>query len=304
MTTGATSLAVDPRGLERLRSQAGASPEKALREAAKQFEVLFVNMLLKSMRQAAPQDGPLDSEQTRMYTGMLDQQLAQAMANRGIGLAEVMAKQLSKGSTSPVDSAATPGVGGASRIRESSDATPRTGAGAPAPAADPSSVTPPVGPTVKARDFINKLWPHAVEAGKATGLPPHFIIGQAALESGWGARDIKAADGSPTYNLFGVKAGRSWGGETAAAKTTEFVSGVKQKVVETFRSYSSYAEAFMDYANLLKSNPRYSAVLEAGNDPKAFAQGLQKAGYATDPAYAAKLQRVITGSVMRQGLSA
>ena len=302
MTTGATSLALDPRGLERLRTQAGASPEKALREAAKQFEVLFVNMLLKSMRQAAPQDGPLDSEQTRMYTGMLDQQLAQAMAGRGIGLAEVMAKQLSKGNAAPVDSASTLGPGGAARLRESSDVKPATGA--PIPAANPAALTPPVGPTAKAREFINKVWPHAVEAAKATGLPPHFIVGQAALESGWGARDIKAPDGSPTHNLFGIKAGRAWSGDAAAATTTEFVNGVKQKVVDKFRSYSSYAEAFMDYANLLKSNPRYAAVLEAGNDPKAFAQSLQKAGYATDPAYAAKLQRVITGSVMRQGLSA
>lgn len=293
------SLALDPRGLERLRTQAGSDPEKALREASKQFEVLFVNMLLKSMRQAAPQDGPLDSEQTRMYTGMLDQQLAQAMAGRGIGLAEVMAKQLSKGGTAPADTADI--FGGAARIR---DAKPAAGAALSAPRVDPASMTPPVGPTAKAREFIDKLWPHAVQAAKATGLPPHFILGQAALESGWGGREIKASDGSTTHNLFGVKAGRSWSGETAATKTTEFVNGVKQKVVDKFRSYASYAEAFMDYANLLKSNPRYAAVLEAGNDPKAFAQGLQKAGYATDPAYATKLQRIITGSVMRQGLSA
>jgi flagellar protein FlgJ len=148
------------------------------------------------------------------------------------------------------------------------------------------------------------MWPHAVEAAKETGLPPHFIIGQAALESGWGSREIKARDGSTTHNLFGVKAGRSWSGETAAAKTTEFVAGVKEKVVDKFRQYSSYGEAFKDYANLLKGNPRYAAVLQAGNDPHAFAQGLQKAGYATDPAYASKLTRIITGSVMRQGLSA
>ena len=293
MANAPAALALDPRGLERLRSQAGTSPEKAVREASKQFEVLFVNMLLKSMREAAPQNGPLDSEQTRMYTGMLDQQLAQAMAARDIGLADVMAKQLMRTKAAAVDPAAA--LGGAARIRDGA---------AVKPAANLAAIAPPVGPTSKASDFINRMWPHAVEAAKATGLPPHFIIGQAALESGWGAREIKAPDGSATHNLFGVKAGRSWGGETAATKTTEFVDGVKQRVVDKFRSYASYAEAFMDYANLLKSNPRYSAVLEAGNDVKAFAQGLQKAGYATDPAYAAKLQRIITGSVMRQGLSA
>jgi flagellar protein FlgJ len=301
-----SALALDPRSLERLRSDAGAAPDKAIKDASRQFETLFVNMLLKGMRDATPQDGMMDSEQTRMYTGMLDQQLAQAMSARGIGLADVMAKQLSKnapgasGSGSAAAGAAgviAPALnlnGGAQRNQQTAPVG-ETGAAAPAP---------PVGTTSKARAFIDRMWPHAVEAAKETGLPPHFIIGQAALESGWGSREIKAHDGSTTHNLFGVKAGRSWDGETAAAKTTEFVSGVKQKVVDKFRQYSSYGEAFKDYANLLKSNPRYASVLQAGNDPQAFAKGLQKAGYATDPAYASKLTRIITGSVMRQGLSA
>jgi flagellar protein FlgJ len=303
-STSASALALDPRSLERLRSDAGASPEKSIKGAARQFETLFVNMLLKSMRDAAPQDGPLDSDQTRMYTGMLDQQLAQAMSARGIGLADVMVKQLSKGSGTPAAAAA--GVTGAAL----DPATILEGAGRylrvapPAPAIETAPATPPLGATQKSRDFINRMWPHAVDASKATGLPPHFILGQAALESGWGKHEIKAKDGSASHNLFGVKAGRSWDGESAAVKTTEFVNGVKQKVVDKFRQYSSYADAFKDYANLLKNNPRFAGVLQAGNDPAAFAQGLQKAGYATDPAYASKLQRIITGSTMRQGLSA
>jgi flagellar protein FlgJ len=304
MATNTTALALDPRGLERLRSDAGASPDKAIKDASRQFETLFVNMLLKSMRDATPQDGMMDSEQTRMYTGMLDQQLAQAMSARGIGLADIMAKQLSKGSGTSAAAAAgvnAPALdpasipGGATRNQQAAPVAPTGEAGA---------VAPPVGATGKAREFINKMWPHAVDAAKATGLPPHFILGQAALESGWGSREIKGAGGNTTHNLFGVKAGRSWDGETAAIKTTEFVNGVKQKVVDKFRQYSSYADAFKDYANLLKSNPRFASVLQAGNDPAAFAHGLQKAGYATDPAYANKLQRIITGSVMRQGLSA
>ena len=293
------SVALDPRGLEKLRTEAGASPEKAIRGASKQFETLFVNMLLKSMRDATPQDGMMDSEQTRMYTGMLDQQLAQAIGSRGIGLADVMSKQLSKGSGSPEAKAAgvtapALNIDGASRNLT-----------VPAPAAtEATPAAPTAGITGKAKAFIDKMWPHAVEAAKATGLPAHFIIGQAALESGWGSREIKGHGGANSHNLFGVKAGRSWDGNVAAVKTTEFVHGVKQKVVDKFRSYASYAEAFMDYANLLKSNPRFSKVLEAGNDPHAFATGLQKAGYATDPAYASKLTRIITGSVMRQGLTA
>ncbi|HEV7799576.1 MAG TPA: flagellar assembly peptidoglycan hydrolase FlgJ [Burkholderiales bacterium] len=303
MAASTTGLALDPRGLERLRADAGASPEKSIKDASRQFETLFVNMLLKSMRDAAPQDGPLDSEQTRMYTGMLDQQLAQAMSARGIGLADVMAKQLLRGSGAAAAGVNAPALdpasilGGAARY-------PQTAPAAPAAPTGEAGAAAPVGATQKARDFINRMWPHAVDAAKATGLPPHFILGQAALESGWGSRDIKAKDGSTTHNLFGVKAGRSWDGETAAVKTTEFVNGVKQKVVDKFRQYSSYGDAFKDYANLLKNNPRFASVLQAGNDPAAFANGLQKAGYATDPAYAAKLQRIITGSVLRQGLSA
>lgn len=303
MTTGLPSLALDPRGLEKLRADAGAAPEKAVRDAARQFETLFVNMLLKSMREAAPQDGPLDSEQTRMYTGMLDQQLAQAMSARGIGLADVMARQLSKGS----GTAAAAAAGVTAPALNPIDAAIRGARPAPpaaAPAGAIGAALPPTGSTPKARDFINKMWPHAVDASRATGIPPHFIIGQAALESGWGSREIKTADGKDSHNLFGIKAGRSWSGDTADTTTTEFINGVKQKMVDKFRQYSSYAEAFRDYANLLKNNPRYAPVLQAGQDANAFAQGLQKAGYATDPAYANKLTRIITGSVLRQGLSA
>ena len=299
MSTGATFLAVDPRGLEKLRSQAGSSPEKAIRDASKQFETLFVNMLLKSMREATPKDGPLDSDQTRMYTGMLDQQFAQAVSARGIGLADVMARQLSRGGA--LQGASAPVVGSASgpvSLPEALAAARARATAAPAAGAP----EPPKGASARARSFIDKMWPHAVQASRATGIPPHFILGQAALESGWGKREIKAADGSASHNLFGIKAGRSWEGKTTDTTTHEFVNGVKKKVVDAFRSYASYAESFMDYANLLKNNPRYSAVLEA-DDAKAFAQGLQKAGYATDPAYATKLQRIITGSIMREGLS-
>jgi peptidoglycan hydrolase FlgJ len=299
--TPTTNIALDPRGLEKLRSQANASPDKAIQGAAKQFETLFINQLLKSMRDATPQDGIMDSDQTRMYTGMLDQQLAQAMSARGIGLADVMVKQLSKGS----GSAAAQAAGVTAPPLNLTVGAPRN-VQAPAQPAPAAAAAPekPVGVTGKAKAFIDKMWPHAVEAAKATGLPAHFIIGQAALESGWGQRQIKDADGTNSHNLFGIKAGRSWDGEVAAIKTTEYIKGVQQKVVDKFRSYASYGEAFMDYANLLKNNPRYSKVLEAGNDPQAFAKGLQNAGYATDPAYAQKLTKIITGSIMRSGLSA
>jgi flagellar protein FlgJ len=289
------SLALDPRALDRLRASAGNAPEKALRDAAKQFEVLFMNMLLKSMRDAAPQNGPLDTDQTRMYTGMLDQQLAQNMANRGLGLADVMVRQLSRGAGALANgaAAASPATTGA--------ATPEKTSATPAQA--PADVAPGSSISSRARAFVNRFWPHAVEASRETGLPAHFILGQAALESGWGARETRDATGSPTFNLFNIKAGQSWRGQSTEATTTEYVAGAAQKTSARFRSYSSYADAFRDYASLLKTNGRYSRVLESGGDAAQFANELQKAGYATDPAYAAKLTRIITGSVMRGGLS-
>ncbi|MGZ8154037.1 MAG: flagellar assembly peptidoglycan hydrolase FlgJ [Burkholderiales bacterium] len=293
MVSSSHSLALDPRALDRLRSNAGAEPEGALREAARQFEVLFMNMLLKSMREAAPQDGPLDSDQTRMYTSMLDQQLAQAMANRGIGLADVMVRQLTRSA----------GAAG----KEPGAAAP--GAPVPASASDKPAVEAPAAAGPKAtvgahsRDFVNRFWPHAVDASRMTGLPPHFILGQAALESGWGTREVRGSDGTPTHNLFNIKAGGAWRGDSAETLTTEYVGGAAQKQSARFRSYASYADAFRDYATLLKTNARYSRVLESGADAAAFGRELQKAGYATDPAYADKLTRIITGNVLRGGLS-
>ena len=136
----------------------------------------------------------------------------------------------------------------------------------------------------------------------ATSIPAHFMIAQAALETGWGRSELRFADGAPTHNLFGIKAGRNWQGAVAEATTTEYVNGVAQKSVERFRAYASYGEAFRDYANLLASNPRYAEVLNP-QDAAGFARGLQRAGYATDPMYAAKLERIIGGAALRDGMS-
>jgi flagellar protein FlgJ len=153
-----------------------------------------------------------------------------------------------------------------------------------------------------AREFVNRLWPHAGEASQATGIPAHFMIAQAALETGWGRSELRFSDGTPTYNLFGIKAGRNWQGAVAESTTTEYVNGVAQRSVERFRAYASYAEAFRDYANLLASNPRYAEVLNQ-QDAAGFARSLQRAGYATDPMYAAKLERIIGGAALRNGMT-
>ena len=137
------------------------------------------------------------------------------------------------------------------------------------------------------------MGPAAQAAARQTGLPASFILGQAALESGWGRRQIVAADGTPSFNVFGLKAGTHWKGKVTEVATTEYKDGVAKKVMARFRAYDSYEQAFSDYADLLRHSPRYRQVLANGQTVAGFTQGMQQAGYATDPAYAAKLARVI-----------
>ncbi len=281
------NLAIDSQSLAQLRAQAKSSPDQALKVAAQQFESVFMNMMLKSMRAATPQDGMMDSDQTRMFTGMLDQQLAQSMSSKGIGLADMLVKQLSHtGLTAPQ-----------APILHS-----ETGALAPlfrgnAPAA---SILNPISSSVPSaynattqQDFVNKMLPSAMQASAASGVPPHLILGQAALESGWGKREIAMPDGSNSFNLFGIKANAGWHGKVAEVMTTEYKNGVATKQVEKFRAYSSYSEAFKDYAGMLSSNPRYANVMQQTDSPAGMAQALQKSGYATDPKYAEKLVSVM-----------
>ncbi|TAN85485.1 MAG: flagellar assembly peptidoglycan hydrolase FlgJ [Gallionella sp.] len=289
-------LALDTRGLEQLRAQAKQSPEQALKAAAQQFESIFLDMMLKSMREATPQDGMFDNEQTRMFTGMLDQQLAQGLASRGVGLADIMVRQLggsmgsSMGSSMGKMESGKPGaVSGELPSRR--------------PALSPQAsvnVLPSAYNGTVQQNFVNQMLPHAMRASQASGVPPQLMLGQAALESGWGKREIRMADGSNSYNLFGMKAGSGWNGKVAEAITTEYKNGAAYKQVEKFRAYSSYAEAFQDYAQMIGKNSRYADVLQRGGDVAGMAQAIQKAGYATDPKYAGKLARVmeITGGLL------
>lgn len=271
-TNDAGNLALGAQSLDKLRLQAKQSPDQALKGAAQQFEQVFLNMMLKSMREATPQEGMFDNEQTKMFTGMLDQQLAQSMSSgQGVGLAAVMVRQLQHSSMAGVD--------------------PKADAVAPSPAL--KNAIPSAYNENFQQDFVKKLMPHAEKASSATGIPAHLMVGQAALESGWGRREIKMPDGTNSHNLFGIKAGASWNGKVAEVMTTEYHNGVANKQVEKFRSYDSYADAFKDYAGTLSSNPRYAEVLKQADSAQGFATALQKAGYATDPHYADKLNKVI-----------
>jgi len=290
-------LALDAQGVEQLRAQAKGDPDRALKSAARQFEALFMNMLLKSMRDASPQDGPFDSEQTRLYTSMLDQQLAQTLSSRGIGLADIMVRQLTQGrAAAAAGEAAGPTGSSAAPV----DAAPAAGEAAPvsAPARGGNART-----SDAVRQFMSKHAAGAQAASDATGIPARFLLAQAGLETGWGRREIRGADGSDSHNLFGIKAGRNWNGRVAEATTTEYVDGKAVKTVERFRAYDSAAASFRDYANLIANSPRYAQVRDR-KDEVAFAYGLQRAGYATDPQYADKLLRVMDGIKSRYSTTA
>jgi flagellar protein FlgJ len=270
--TTQTGLAIDGQSLSALKKTAKESPQQATRQAAKQFEALFMNMLLKSMREALPGSDPLASEATKTYTGMLDQQMSQKMADKGMGLAELIVKHLER-SHSKADNL--------KRVEP---------AGAAAAAVAPGAALPAAG---SAKDFVSRMRNHAEEAARSLGVPAHFIVGQAALETGWGKHEIKGADGSNSRNLFGIKAGGNWTGKTVDVLTTEYFNGVPRKIVDKFRAYDSYAESFRDYASLIGRNARYAGAAQAGADAGQFARGLARGGYATDPRYAEKLTQVI-----------
>jgi flagellar protein FlgJ len=262
-------------GLESLRIKAQQDPKSAVREAAKQFETLFTQQLLKQMRDSSMNSDMMENEGTKMGTEMLDSQWATKMAGLPGGLSDIIAKQLER------QMGMTQGI------------TAKPATANPMPA-DPLHPDAPVAiPQKSAASFIQAHTDAAAAAEKATGIPAKFMIAQAAHETGWGRKEIKNADGSTSFNLFGIKAGPNWKGATTDVTTTEFIGGKAHKVTQTFRAYASYADSFADYASTMKNSPRYAAVVAAGNDASGFAKGLQKAGYATDPSYATKLAKMI-----------
>ncbi|MBI3431890.1 MAG: flagellar assembly peptidoglycan hydrolase FlgJ [Hydrogenophilales bacterium] len=296
-----SKFALDVQGVSQLKLEAKQSSPEALRAAAQQFEAVFMNMLMKSMREATPQDGMFDSEQTRMYTSMLDQQLTQKLASRGIGLADMMVRQLSRTLNSPGADGTTPEGKAGFPLNAPQEGlrvqAPQGGMelNAPGATAQPAASAVSRGGDAPAHveAFVQKLLPHAQAASASSGIPASFMMGQAALETGWGRSEIRGPDGQNSHNLFGIKAGGGWKGRTVDVVTTEYVNGKPQKQVDSFRAYDSYADAFRDYANLLRGNARYQNAIAQGQDAAGFAQGLQQAGYATDPGYAQKLMGVI-----------
>ena len=310
-----TDVYTDIQGLSRLRAQAKNNGEQALGEVAGQFEALFIQMMLKSMRDANLAEGLLDSQHSRTYQSMYDKQIAIELSRQqALGLADMMVHQLSRSNgiesgagaeaaapgsaqaTIPVNSvnaveggkggSLNPGVNAVESGRE-------RGLGGIAPDWQPDSP----------ETFIRELWPHAQRTARELGTRPELLLAQTALETGWGKHMIRGTDGRNSFNLFGIKADAGWQGERAVTETIEFEDGLMRKQRASFRAYASLADSFADYANFLKTNPRYREALNRAADAPAFARALAEAGYATDPDYSGKINRIMDGERLRDALS-
>ena len=288
------SLAADAQSLGTLKMEAGKNSPTAIKETAKQFESLFMRELVKSMREATMKSGMLDSAGGDLGTDLLDQQFAVQMSGQPGGLSELIAQQLTRqmgGPGAEAANATNPGrnVNPASTVRSH-----KTNYTSVQPAATGKTTRPP---TDSQTNFVQKHAQVAAEVEKTSGIPAHFMLGQAGHETGWGRFEIKVKGGDTSHNLFGIKAGSGWTGKTADVTTTEFVNGVAEKRVARFRAYDSYADAFKDYARLISESPRYAKAKQQTGSAQAYASGLQQAGYATDPQYADKLSRAINTSL-------
>jgi flagellar protein FlgJ len=267
----------DFRQFAALRRGADANDPAALREVARQFESIFTKMMLESMRNASMGDPLFGSDQVDMYRDMMDDQLAvQLSQGRGLGLADMLIRQLSQGAPSPEPDGGAP--------------------------SDVSAVTRKVTPEQQ-RQFVEEMLPHATAAARELGVDPRAIIAQAALETGWGTSQPADVNGA-SHNYFGIKAGDSWRGARVTAATTEFSGNVARGEQAQFRAYGSVAENVADYVRVLRDNPRYAAALGTGNDLRAFAHALQQGGYATDPQYANKLVALAERLPQRQASAA
>ncbi|QOV63049.1 flagellar assembly peptidoglycan hydrolase FlgJ [Kosakonia pseudosacchari] len=292
MTQGA---AFDAHSLDKLKLAAHNDSPDALKAVAKQMEGLFVQMMLKSMRQASFKDGLFNTQQSEMFTSMYDQQLSQNIAEKGkMGFADLMVQQLTGKPASTVENVtATREVPlNISPARFISVPLRLQPVDPEEQQAEKTATPQPEIAAVPGGSFISRMMGPAMAVARLSGIPHQLIIAQAALESGWGKREIMTSDGKPSHNLFGVKATADWDGETTEITTTEYENGTAQKIRDKFKVYSSYTEALEDYTSLISRSPRYKNVVKS-ESPEIAAKALQSAGYATDPAYAKKLISII-----------
>ncbi len=313
----------DFRALAALRNQAQQDPDKALEKVARQFEAIFINMMLQGMREARLAEGAFDSDTGDSFISMYDQQLSLALSEHGgIGLAEMMVRQLRQ---QQAGGTALPPEGGSLPLEAASRAFPVPERGDTAfrllervgelhqQAANPATRTDSVTATGQGsytapgddperfdspETFVATVWPYAEQAAQRLGVDPRALVAQAALETGWGRAVIRDGTGRSSHNLFNIKADTRWSGERVAKQTLEYRAGVAVREQSAFRAYDSYAESFDDYVEFLSTNPRYREALQQTDDPKAFIKALHDAGYATDPAYTRKIHRIMGGELL------
>lgn len=283
---GTNSLVADVNSLSKLKYQAGQNSPEAIKETAKQFASLFNRELIKSMRDASMKSGMFDNPTSDLGNDLLDQQIALQMSSQPGGVADMIAKQLTQMQANVQASAQT-------NAQTSAPSTVDAFRHHSASSAHTPAHTSAHTPTQSQADFVQKHSSVASQVEKATGIPASFMLGQAGHETAWGQHEIRQKNGASAHNLFGIKATSNWTGKVAEVTTTEYVNGTAQKRVAKFRAYDSYADSFKDYAKMINESPRFAQVKMATGSVHAFASGLQKAGYATDPEYASKISRAI-----------
>jgi flagellar protein FlgJ len=303
------SVYTDFQGLAALRAKAAKNNPEATVETVRQFEALFVQMMLKAMREASPGGGIFDSNQVGFYSELYDRQLALSLVKgRGLGITELLTSQL-RGQDGRPMAASDPSRDGSSPFP-----------GLPAPVGPAAPDTDDVSLATRASvknvtaltvaghmtgngnqdwrprnpgEFIQDLWPHAERGAAALGVSPEVLVAQAALETGWGQKVIRHADGDSSFNLFGIKADAGWRGSRVTVPTLEYEDGVAVKRRAAFRSYDSLGEAVSDYVDFLRGNPRYQQALKQAANPETYLRGLKDAGYATDPDYVEKIRTIM-----------
>jgi len=269
--TSAATTYTDLNGLAALKADP-TSPQ-AISAVASQVEALFLQMMLKSMRDASMGD-ELDGNEMGVYQDMFDKQVALTISqHQDLGIGAILKRQLT-GRTAP--------------------ATSKTASGGSSTPTQVLAQTP--------AEFVDQVMPAIRRAATALGLNPLGLLAQAALETGWGQRMARNADGSPSLNMFGIKAGDGWTGARATADTVEFSNGVAAQRRTAFRAYGSIEESVSDFANVLKKSPRYRDAIAAGGDVHAYIDRIGKSGYATDPEYANKLNQILNSGVLQAAL--
>ncbi|OBS09839.1 flagellar assembly peptidoglycan hydrolase FlgJ [Acidihalobacter prosperus] len=273
------STYTDFQGLAQLKAAAQTNSPGARRAAAKQFEAVFIQMMLKAMREATPQHGLLDNSQTRLYQGLYDHQLAIELAGRdALKLGGLIDHSLGG---RPAKPPAAPAVS----MPLAPPPNPTAGAG--------EAARPAAWPPATPGEFVRAVLPYARQAAVSIGVAPEVLVAQAALETGWGKQIPTTPDGRSSFNLFGIKAGGSWQGAQVSVPTMEYRDGALQRERASFRAYPSLAASFADYAHLISTQPRYQEAMTQASNPAAYLDGLQQAGYATDPAYADKIKSIL-----------